>query len=62
MIKRCIAVCAVGLFVVGPVVFTTGCGGPGPVVKGKATNSDFAKTNVTDRHGNKVVDGVERVQ
>lgn len=62
MIKRFVAICAVGFFLAGLTVCTVGCGGPGPVVKGKADSSDLAESGETDDQGREAPKGTAPVK
>lgn len=50
-----LAVCLTGLS------FSTGCGGPGEVVEGTATNKNLAKSGETDEEGREAPDGTARM-
>ena len=58
MFRNLMMLLAIGVFVSG-VSLSIGCtGGPGEIVKGKATNADFAPSNQVDSKGRKVPDGL----
>jgi hypothetical protein len=39
----------------------TGCGGPGEVIEGKASNADFAKSGTSDKQGREAPDGTAHI-
>lgn len=61
MLRNLLMLVALGAFAFG-VSCNVGCGGPGEVIQGKATNADFHKSTEYDSKGRKVPDGLGLVE
>ena len=58
MFKNLMMLVALSVFVFG-VSCNVGCGGPGEVIEGKASNANFVKnTGEVDKKGRKIPDGL----
>ena len=57
MIRKTLTTAAAALFIIG-ISCSVGCTEPGPVVKGEATNNDFAEVTDQDTQGYTLSKGV----